>query len=80
MNELLRQNSLVCNKSWANSIAVGSKDFIENFKNKLGLSASKRIVAKNSNAFILAEDSSPYSYDFAPKIEALRGNNSVFWQ
>lgn len=78
--EQIKQRRLNNDKTWTESIAVGSKIFIESFKNKLGASAKKRKIDKTEKSFFLAEESKSYNGIFEQKIEVLSGENRHFWE
>ncbi len=80
LDKQLRLGKLTSDATWSKSIAVGSRAFVESFKDQLGTPAIKRKIAKSDNAFFLSEESKPYNGIFNPNIEFLRGNNSHIWQ
>ena len=57
---------------WTQSIAVGSKDFVESTKVRLGIHAQGRKVSETESAYQLREPQVSYSDDFASEKEALR--------
>jgi REP element-mobilizing transposase RayT len=64
---------------WTESIAVGSKEFIEETKVKQGISAKgRRIDEKPDGLCVLRETSVPYNADFDPEIGALRAETAFF--
>jgi len=63
---------------WTQSIAVGSKDFIESTKLRLGIHAQGRKVSETESAYQLREPQASYNDDFAPEKEALRAENTYF--
>ena len=65
---------------WSESIAVGSKIFIENVKEKLGISKKGRKVVENNDTFILKEPDGSYRADFTPQINLLRHENMYLWK
>jgi putative transposase len=65
---------------WTESIAVGSQNFIEATKSRLGFKAKgRRIESRPEELYVLREESVPYSVDFAPENEALSAENAFFW-
>ena len=64
---------------WTESIAVGSKDFVESTKGRLGIHAQGRKVSETESAYQLREPQVSYSDDFAHENEALRAENTYFW-
>ncbi len=66
--------------AWSESIAVGSKTFIENIKEKLGLKAKGRKTIKKQESCILNEPLSSYKADFAPQMGILSLENMHYWE
>jgi putative transposase len=62
---------------WTESVAVGSKAFIEQTKEQLGLRAKGRKIQENDDACALRETGS--EYDFAGKNSTLRSENTYSW-
>jgi putative transposase len=60
---------------WTESIAVGSKSFIEKTKEQLGNKARGRKAIENTGTYELREGQVSYSDDFAYKNSGLRGKN-----
>jgi len=54
------------------AFAVGSKDFVESTKLRLGIHAQGRKVSETESAYQLREPQASYSDDFAPEKEALK--------
>ena len=65
---------------WSESLAVGSKRFVDQVKDELGIHAKHRQVGADDETYTLRESARPYRGNFGGKNEALRGNNTVFWQ
>ncbi len=65
---------------WSESIAVGSKSFVEKIKEKLGIRVIGRGVVKTEPGYELKEQLSPYSPNFDGKMGVLMAENSYFWQ
>jgi REP element-mobilizing transposase RayT len=65
---------------WSQSIAVGSKSFIEDIKAKLGIRAKGRQVGESGGSYHLRETQIPYNSDFAPENSDLRAENAYFWK
>jgi putative transposase len=63
---------------WTQSIAVGSKDFVEGTKLRLCIHAQERKVSETESAYQLREPQASYSDDFSPEKEALRFENTHF--
>jgi hypothetical protein len=64
---------------WSESIAVGSKIFIENVKEKLGISKKGRKVVENNDNFIIKEPDDSYRADSTPQMNLLRRENMYLW-
>jgi putative transposase len=64
---------------WSQSIAVGSKAFVEKIKDELGMRAVHRRTNKVDESFELREEQSPYITNFNPKNAQLSKNNSYYW-
>ena len=58
---------------------VGSKSFVENIKEKLGIRANGRKVGKSGELYHLREAQVPYNSDFTPANSELRAKNTCFW-
>jgi len=61
---------------WSNSIAVGSKEYIEKIKQQLGNRAKTRAVVSKAEVSVLKEPSAPYNALFAGKKSTLRPANT----
>ena len=65
---------------WTESIAVGSKEFVEETRMKQGIFAKgKRTDEKTDGFWVLKEESETYNADFAHKNESLRAESAFFW-
>ena len=58
---------------------VGSKEFVEATKERLGIRAKGRKVFRNNGAYELREPAAPYKGDFDPENGVLRLENTYFW-
>ena len=58
---------------------VGSKSFVENIKEKLGIRAKGRKVGKSGGLYHLRESQVSYNSDFTPENSKLRTKNTYFW-
>jgi putative transposase len=79
VQEACMQQTVARESKWTESIAGGSKLFIEDTKEKLGMKAHGREVIERDGAYQLREALEPYGYDFAPKNDDLRLENRYFW-
>ena len=66
-------------ESWSESIAVGSLAFVENVKKQLGVKVSHRAVIEANGSYALRESAEAYGLNFAVENEALRSQNTFFW-
>ena len=64
---------------WSESVAVGSKRFVDQVEHELGIQAKHRQVAADDKAYTLRESAQLYMGHFGSENEALRGNNTFFW-
>jgi len=65
---------------WSESLAVGSKRFVDKVKSELGIHAKHGKVGAGDQAYMRRESARPYRDHFGGKNKALRGNNTIFWQ
>jgi putative transposase len=79
IEEILKAKNYVRESKWSQSIAVGSKSFIEDIKAKLGIRAKGRQVGESGGSYHLRETQIPYNSDFAPENSDLRAENAYFW-
>ena len=64
---------------WTESIAVGSKRFVELTKRKLGIRARGRDVVGDGVSHQLREPAAPYKLNFTPENDLLSLENAYFW-
>ena len=65
---------------WTETIAVGSRSFVEQTKQRLGTRAIGRKVLDTGASYELREPESPYNSDFGPESANLRLKNTYFWK
>ena len=65
---------------WSESIAVGSRSFIETTIHKLGIKALGRKIFGNSEGFEIREGDVPYRVNFALENGGLSLKNAYFWK
>ena len=65
---------------WTETIAVGSRSFIEQTKQRLGTRAIGRKVLDTGASYELREPESPHNSDFGPESANLRLKNTYFWK
>lgn len=74
------QNSAAAKESlWTESIAVGSKEFIEDIKTKMGSKAKGRQVRETDDKWGLCESEGAYNTNFTLKKYPLRPENALLW-
>lgn len=72
-----------CNREsrWTESIAVGSRSYVEEIKARLGIKAAGRRIEKQQGGIcVLREEPAPYNVDIDIKNEALSPINGYFWE
>ncbi len=79
VEEAVNNGKAIKEPSWSESIAVGSKRFVEEIKEKLGFKAMGRKVVKNKENYTLREPRVHYNTLFTPKMEVLSLKNTYFW-
>jgi hypothetical protein len=67
-------------RSVVGSIAVGSLAFVERIKGELGIKAVHREVERAGGTYALREQSEVYGGDLGSESEALRPQNTIFWE
>jgi len=58
-------------EKWTESLAVGSQKYVQNVKDRLGISATHREVEEVDGAHLLRDKQIPYRHDFSTKIDVL---------
>ncbi|MCR4343592.1 MAG: hypothetical protein NUV44_02410, partial [Candidatus Scalindua sp.] len=66
--------------NWTESIAVGSRVFVEETKLKLWVRVQGRCIEEQDKQCALREDVAPYNVHFDPKKGLLRTGNTHFWE
>jgi len=79
VEEAVNNGKAIKEPTWSESLAVGSKRFVEEIKEKLGIKAMGRKVIKNDENYTLKEPQIPYDTHFTPKMAALSLNNTYLW-
>jgi len=79
VEEILKAQNYVRDSKWTQSIAVGSKAFVEGIKEKLGIRAKGRKFGESGDAYYLREAQVPYNNDFTPEKGVLRAKNAYIW-
>jgi hypothetical protein len=75
----LESGLLTRDDRWSESIAVGSLAFIDQLKNELGFKADHRDVIESDGSYVLREPAEAYALKFPGGNEALRSQNTFFW-
>ena len=79
IEEALRNNSSIRESKWVKSVSVGSKEFVEMTKEKLGFQVKGRSVSQSGDNYQLREQQTAYSPLFAPENSSLSDDNTYFW-
>ncbi len=79
VEEVLGNGSKIPNEKWSRSIAVGTKAFLEETKQRLGIRAKGRKIVNDENSNALMEEQRPYGNVFNPKKDNLSLKNTCFW-
>ena len=64
---------------WTDSIAVGSKSFIEKVKALLGFKAKGRVVMEGGEEYHLREEATPYTALLRAEKDDIGLKNTYFW-
>jgi putative transposase len=80
VEEVLAGNRQVRDAKWSESIAVGSRSFVEKIMEKLGVKVSGRKVVEGKDSYELKESGAPYGSDFGGQMAVLRHKNSYAWR
>jgi putative transposase len=65
---------------WTESVAVGSKVFIEATLKRLGIKAKGRKIIGSKKCYELREPSIPYAANLSPENGLLRLQNTYYWE
>jgi len=68
----LREERLKRERRWTESVAVGSRGFVEQVKRQLGTRAHYRAIEADSDDFVLREEAEPYGGHLALEIGSRR--------
>jgi REP element-mobilizing transposase RayT len=79
VEEILKTQNYIRESKWSHSIAVGSEDFVQGIKEKLGIRAKGRKVGESRDAYHLREAQVTYNSNFTPEKGGLRAENTYFW-
>lgn len=79
VEDRLKVDKQLRESKWSQSVAVGSKTFVEKVKNELGMRAVHRRTNKVDESFELREKLFPYSANFSPQNVHLSRENCYLW-
>ena len=79
IEEALRNNSSIRESKWVKSVSVGSKEFVEMTKEKLGFQVKGRSVSQSGDNYQLREQQTAYSPLFTRENSSLSDDNTYFW-
>jgi putative transposase len=79
VEEALRSDRHVRESKWVQSVAVGSEEFVEMTKEKLGIQVKGRSVSRSGDDYQLREQQAAYSAHFAPENAPLSDDNTCYW-
>ena len=80
VEEALEQEAGMRDEKWSGSIAVGSKEFIENTKEELGPLFESRKVDGEDGQYELHERQEPFNSPLIPEIDVESHMNAYEWQ
>jgi putative transposase len=80
IDESLGSGANVRNSQWTESIAVGSKSFVETIKGSMATRAQGREVRNNNGTFHLREKSETYITHFEAQKYDIGPQNTFFWK
>jgi hypothetical protein len=80
VEEIIKRKTFIRDKKWSKSIAVGSKEFVEDIKDKLGIRAKGRKVVESGGGYHLRETQAAYMSNFTPENSVLRAKNTYVWE
>ncbi|WP_321418704.1 hypothetical protein [uncultured Desulfobacter sp.] len=76
IEDSLKKGKLAREERWSRSIAVGSREYIENIQTKLGVKVIHCKIHETQGSFELREDQIPYTVAFGTENEKLRRINT----
>jgi len=79
VEEYLGDGEKARHEEWTDSIAVGSKPFVENVKELLGFRAKGRRVIEADEGYQVREESAPYNALFGAEKEDISSENTYSW-
>ena len=79
VNELLANGNNHRQIHWTESVAVGSKNFIETIKEKLGRLVKGRKILENDGGLHLREETATYIANYDIENDNIGDENTYFW-
>ena len=79
VEDALKENRLVREAVWSEAVAVGSKAFVQETQQSLGLRAKARSCQSTIDGFQLKEEVGEYSVHFGGKNVQLTQENGYYW-
>jgi putative transposase len=79
IDDYLGNGAKCCQSEWTDSIAVGSKPFIEKVKMQMGFKAKGRNVIECGEGYHLREEAAPYIALFGAEKDDIGPGNTRFW-
>ena len=79
IEETLRINRHARDTKWTQSVAIGSKEFVETTKDKLGYRAEGRKIVKSDEDHQFREQQASYMANSGPKKVVLSDKNTHLW-
>ena len=79
IEESLKDGAHVRDTRWTESVAVGSREFVEQTKERLGIRAQGRGIQEKGDSYELRETVSPYIIHFGGQKADLRVQNTYLW-
>jgi putative transposase len=70
--EIELRKSLVREEKWTESLAVGEEKYVQNVKERMGISALHRNIKEFNGKYVLKEQKYPYSRNFSAKIGLIK--------
>ena len=75
----LENDDCVHDGKWTQSVAVGTQEFVENIKQKLGFKAKGRKVVETEEVYQLREPQVSYPANFGLENDDIGAENTYFW-
>lgn len=79
VNESLVSGNNSRQSGWSESVAVGSRDFTEKIKSRLGLRSKGRKIKDHDGGFQLREEKGIYNVNYGIKNSDIEGENTWEW-